>query len=160
MTEDRLTIAAVGQTDVQIIRDFAAPVDRVWKAMTDPALIPQWLGAHWPMTLCRQDFRIGGTLRWEWSDPDGDGRMGLSGRYIEIAAPRRLVHTEIFDEDWTGGEAVVTMDFAEIPGGTRMTMHIRYASREARDAVLRTPMADGMEAGYRMLDAMLAMPAA
>jgi len=156
MTEGKLTIAAQGDTDVQIIRDFAAPPDRVWRAMTDAALIPEWLGAHWPMTLCTQDFREGGTLRWEWSDPAGDGKMGLSGRYLEIAAPRRLVHTEIFDEDWTGGEAVVTMDFAEIPGGTRMTMRVRYSSATARDAVLRTPMADGMEAGYRLLDTMLA----
>jgi len=156
MTERKLAVAAVGDSDVEMLRDFAAPRDRVWRAMTDAMLIPQWLGAHWPMTRCEQDFREGGTLRWEWTAPDGNRKMGLSGRFIEIAAPGRLVHTEVFDEDWTGGEAVVTIELAAIPGGTRMTMRVRYSSATARDAVLRTPMADGMEAGYQLLDAMFA----
>jgi hypothetical protein len=37
-----------------------------------------------------------------------------------------------------------------------MTTVVVYSSRAARDAVLKTPMADGMEAGFERLDALLA----
>jgi hypothetical protein len=33
---------------------------------------------------------------------------------------------------------------------------VRYSSREARDGVLKTPMATGVSAGYDALDAVLA----
>jgi hypothetical protein len=41
-------------------------------------------------------------------------------------------------------------------GRTTMTTTIRYASRDARDAVLKSPMESGVAKGYEMLDAVLA----
>jgi hypothetical protein len=62
------------------------------------------------------------------------------------------VHTERFDEDWTGGEAIVTTCFTEKSGRTTVTLSIEYATGAARDRVLKSPMAAGMEAGYARLD--------
>jgi hypothetical protein len=41
-------------------------------------------------------------------------------------------------------------------GRTTAVSTVLYSSRAARDAVLKTPMADGMEAGYVRLDEILA----
>jgi uncharacterized protein YndB with AHSA1/START domain len=82
--------------------------------------------------------------------------MGMSGVYREILAPERLVFTEVWDEDWTGGEAVVTMVLAEHAGKSMMTITLRYSSRAARDAVLDTPMERGMAQSYDRLDELLA----
>jgi uncharacterized protein YndB with AHSA1/START domain len=82
--------------------------------------------------------------------------MGMSGVYRAIAPPDRLVFTELFDEDWTGGEALVTLAFVERAGRTTMTQTVLYSSRAARDAVLKTPMAEGAAQGYDRLAALLA----
>ena len=74
----------------------------------------------------------------------------------EIAPPDRLVHTELFDDDWTGGETQVTTVLVEQGGKTTLTMTILYSSREARDAVLKTPMEQGVAASYDRLAELLA----
>jgi hypothetical protein len=71
-------------------------------------------------------------------------------------APERLVATEHFDTPWYPGEALVSQTLAERGGKTTLSMTIRYDSRETRDMVLKTPMANGMEMGYGRLDELLA----
>jgi len=43
----------------------------------------------------------------------------------------------------------------EAQGRTTLTMTVRYASRGVRDAVLQTPMAQGVTAGFERLQALL-----
>ena len=86
-----------------------------------------------------------------------DGRdMGVSGVYREIVRPERIVRTELFDQDWTGGETLGTLLLAEHDGTTVLTMSVLYASRDARDSALEFGMKDGAAASYRQLDALLA----
>ena len=93
-------------------------------------------------------------LVWDaWTKPE---LMGMGGVYREIEAPVRLVSTEKFDNPWYPGEAQGTIVLAEQGSKTIATMTIRYESREARDGVLKSPMADGVERSYQKLDAMLA----
>lgn len=157
MMSSPLQIAMTGETDLTFTRDFAAPRPLVWRALTDASLIPQWLYARQaPMTVCNQDFRVGGRFRWVWRLQGGQD-MGMGGRFVEISAPARLVHTELFDEDWTGGETLVTTELSEIgTGQTRMVMQVRYSSAEARARAAATPMAEGMQEGYERLDQRLA----
>jgi uncharacterized protein YndB with AHSA1/START domain len=82
--------------------------------------------------------------------------MGMGGVFREIARPRRVVTNELFDQDWTGGETLVTTEFTERAGRTTSTITVIYASKEAREGALATGMTDGMEAGYQRLDELLA----
>jgi uncharacterized protein YndB with AHSA1/START domain len=152
MTEP-VTATLTGATDITFTRSFAASAPLLWQALTDPKLIPQWLWAREaPMTTCEVDFREGGAFRWVWRLKSGTD-MAVSGIYKEITAPVRLVHTEIFDQDWTGGETLVTTELAEIaPQVTRMVMVVRYADAAARAGALQTAMTEGMEEGYARLD--------
>jgi uncharacterized protein YndB with AHSA1/START domain len=152
-----LKIALTGDADLTLTRSFAAPARLVWRAVTEPALITQWLWARVaPMVTCEQDFRVGGAFRWVWRRTNGSD-MGVSGKFVEIEAPKRLVHTELFDEDWTGGETLVSQTFAEAaPDRTGMTMVIRCQSAAGRDKMLASGMTDGMNETYAKLDALLA----
>jgi hypothetical protein len=60
------------------------------------------------------------------------------------------------DEDWTGGETVVTSELREHHGSTTLTVTIRFSSPAARDAAMTTGFAGGMEAGYDVLAELLA----
>jgi uncharacterized protein YndB with AHSA1/START domain len=67
----------------------------------------------------------------------------------------RIVSAELFDEDWTGGEAVSSVTFAEENGRTTLTMVVRYADKAAMEGALATGMTEGMEMGFKSLDALL-----
>jgi uncharacterized protein YndB with AHSA1/START domain len=81
--------------------------------------------------------------------------MGMGGVYREIVIPERIVSTQLFDQDWTGGETLGTLLLTEQDGKTTLTNAVLYSSREARDGALRTRMAEGVEAGYARLDELL-----
>ncbi|AXV83311.1 hypothetical protein CJO92_16975 (plasmid) [Ralstonia solanacearum] len=52
-------------------------------------------------------MRAGGRYRCVWRNAEGV-EMGTGGTYREIVRPERLVRTERFDQDWTGGETLCT----------------------------------------------------
>jgi uncharacterized protein YndB with AHSA1/START domain len=142
---------------ITFTRGFDAPRRFVWDCHTKPDLVRRWLlgPEGWTMPVCRIDLRVGGEFRYEWRKDDGR-TMGMGGVFRELDQPKKIVHTEIFDEDWTGGETVATTLFSENDGRTMMTMTVLYSSTEARDAALKTGMTRGMEAGYARLDEILA----
>ena len=157
MTEPA-TAQVATPTDLEVVvtRMFNAPRHAVFRACTEPDLIRRWLlgPPGWTMPVCEVDLRVGGKYRYEWESSDGE-KMGMGGTYLEIAPPERLVTTELFDEDWTGGETVNTLALEERDGKTMMTTTVRYSSQEARDAALKTGMTEGMEMSYERMDDVL-----
>jgi uncharacterized protein YndB with AHSA1/START domain len=138
-------------------RTFKAPRALVFDTFTKPEWLARWLIGPdgWALTVCEVDLRPGGRFRYVWSKPNGK-EIGMGGTFVEVTPPSRIVHVEIFDEDWTGGETRVTTDLAEADGVTTMTMTVRYSSEAAREAALRTGMTSGMEMSYARLDGLLA----
>jgi len=153
----KLQITTPSDREIAMTRVFDAPRSLVFDAWTKPELLKRWLGvrAGWSMPVCEVDLRVGGKYRYLWRGPTG-AEMGMRGVYRKIVRPERLVATEVFDEPWYPGEAVDTMVFVERGGQTTLTTTVLYASKEARDGVLKTPMATGVAEGYDMLDALLA----
>jgi uncharacterized protein YndB with AHSA1/START domain len=152
-----LTVTTPSDREIQLSRVFDAPRKLVFDALTKPELIKRWLSGPpgWSMTTCEMDAKVGGTYRYLWRGPDGI-EMGMRGVIREIVAPERLVATEVFDQSWYVGEAIDTTVLVEKDGKTTLTITVRYDSKEIRDEVLKSPMAEGMSAGYDRLDEFLA----
>ena len=152
-----LTMMTPGDREILIERHFDAPRALVWRALVEPALVRRWLlgPPGWSMPVCEIDLRVGGAMRFVWAHDDGRS-MGMTSIFREIVVDDRMVATEKFDEDWTGGETVVTQSLHEADDGTTLRTHILYSSQGARDGAKMSGMAGGMEAGYVRLDALLA----
>jgi uncharacterized protein YndB with AHSA1/START domain len=142
--------------EVMMTRVFDAPRKLVFKALTTPELLKRWLTGSpgWTMEVCEIDLRVGGTYRFVWRGRDGI-QMGMGGVYREVVPPERYVGTELFDEAWYPGGAIVTTSLAEQDGKTTLTLTVLYESKETRDAVLKTPMEQGVAMGYDKLEALL-----
>lgn len=155
-----LRVTTPSDREIAMTRVFDAPRSRLFDAWTKPELIKRWLGVQggWSMVVCEVDLRVGSAYRFVWRRPDGT-EMGVSGVYREIVPPQRLVATEKFDEPSYEGEAVDTTVFLEHGGKTTATTTVRYASREAADAVLKTPMARGVAESCDKLAELLLSPA-
>jgi uncharacterized protein YndB with AHSA1/START domain len=152
-----LHLTARGEREIVMTREFDAPRSLVFDALTRPELLKRWFGVFdgWSLEVCEVDLKVGGSFRYLWRGPDGSA-MGMRGVYREIVAPERIVSTESFDEPWYPGEALGTAVLVEHRGRTTLTTTVLYASREARDGVLKSPMESGVARGYDSLDALLA----
>lgn len=151
-------ITANGDREIIIAREFNAGRSLVFEAFTKPELIRRWLlgPEGWTMPVCEVDLRVGGKYRYVWRNERTGMEMGMGGVYREIVAPERIVATEKFDEAWYPGEAVGTILLTEVGGRTKFTQTMLYDSREARDAVLKSPMEGGVEQSYNRLADLLA----
>jgi uncharacterized protein YndB with AHSA1/START domain len=152
-----MTVTTPSDREIALTRVLDAPRHLVFEAYTRPELLQRWLGVHagWSWVVCEIDLRVGGAYRYVWRGPDG-AEMGMGGVYREVVPPERIVATEKFDQSWYPGEAVSTVTLVERDGRTTLTLTVRYESRAARDAVLESPMEQGVAAGFDKLAALLA----
>ena len=157
MKKETLKITTPGDREIAMTRVFTAPRRLVFDAFTKPELVKRWLLGPdgWSMPVCEIDLRVGGAYRYVWRHARGN-EMGMGGVYRDIVVPERIVATERFDESWYPGEAVGTVVLVEQGGRTTLTQTLLYESREARDAVLKSPMEEGVVAGYDRLAELLA----
>ena len=156
-----LQLATRGDREIVMTRMFEAPRNLVWACFTQPELVKRWLFGPpgWSFVVCDIDLRVGGAYRYVWRKDDGT-EMGMGGIHREIVPHERIVNTQLFDQDWTGGEAVGTVEFTERNGRTTVTQTVLYTSRDAREMVLKSGMKEGMQMGYdRLAELMASLPA-
>lgn len=154
----QLKLTTPSDREIAMTRVFDAPRQLVFDAHTKPELVKRWLlgPPGWSMPVCEMDVRVGGQYRWVWRHDTDGTTMGMGGVYREIVAPERLVTTERFDEAWYPGEGLNTLVLVETGGRTTLTQTMRYESKAARDAVLKSGMEKGVEVSYDRLAELLA----
>ena len=153
------TIELQGDREYVVTRKFDAPAQLIFEAHTTPELVKRWWGAadaEW--LVCEVDFRVGGAWR---NVVRGWGmELCFHGTYLEIERPHRIVITEIYEggegaPEAEGGDTgtVNTTTLEEDGSGvTTMTVHVRHALPEHRDAMIETGMEDGMQISYDRLE--------
>lgn len=141
------TLTLPSDTEIQIVRSFAAPREVVWRAFTDPKLIPKWYGpaAH-PMTVCEMDVRPNGKFRWSWPN------FTTGGIIRQVDEPRLLV-MESMDPDPT--PEIRTHTFEETGGRTTVTIRIKAATKALRDELLAMDQKEIWDETSARLDALL-----
>ena len=160
-TLTKAEVSLPSDREVRVTRQFKAPRALVYEAYTKPALVRRWLlgPPGWSMPVCEMDLRVGGKYRWRWRNDEDGKEFGFHGEFREVSPPRKIVHTQYYDPGDVGGEmgdgAIITLELTEKDGTTTMVSLMDFGSKAARDAAMSTGMTDGMEASYRLLDALL-----
>jgi uncharacterized protein YndB with AHSA1/START domain len=157
MSNGTLKITTPSDREIAITREFNAPRQLVFDAYTKPELLKRWLGVQngWTLDVCEIDLKVGGKYRYVWRGPNRED-MGMGGVYREIVPGERLEATEKFDQPWYEGDASNTVTFVEENGKTTLTLLLLYASKDVRDFVLKSPMEQGLSAGFDNLAELLA----
>lgn len=149
------TVTTPSDEEIRMTRVFDAPPALVFEAMSTPEHIREWwgrLGDGYSVPVCEVDLRVGGKWKFVNRHPNGDATF--YGEYLEIAAPHRLVFTEIF-ADFPDSPSTVTSELVADGGKTRFTATVRYQSKMVRDMVMSTGMARGAGLSYDQLDALV-----
>jgi uncharacterized protein YndB with AHSA1/START domain len=150
------TIYSVGG-DLTYVRTFDAPRELVWKAMTDPTIIPRWWGPHGTTTtVVEMDVRPGGTWRFDSSAPHRED-VSFFGEYLEIDPPKRISWTFLVDVEGMGSQGgPEDFELVEVDGRTMVTSTSHMGSSEIIDAALSTGMTTGAIETWDRLEILLA----
>jgi uncharacterized protein YndB with AHSA1/START domain len=149
---DSFKVTTPSDREIRMTRLFDAPRQLVFEAMTKPEHVKRWwgrLGEGYSVPVCEIDLRVGGTWRFVNRHPNGEA--AFHGEYREIAPPGRLVFTEIFEE-FPDSVSVVTAEFTDEGGKTRLTATVRYPSLDVRDMVMASGMSTGAGISYDRLE--------
>jgi len=124
------------ETRLRVKKLIKAKRDRVFAAWTTPDLMKRWYAPD-EMTVPNavSDLRVGGVYRIEMKGRlMGEEASGtVTGKYIKIIPGQLLVFTWRWEGD-PSSETVVTVELAEVSGGTEVTVtHDRFSSSNARN---------------------------
>jgi uncharacterized protein YndB with AHSA1/START domain len=140
---------------VEIVREFDAPPDAVYRAHVDPEMAMRWMGPrditskvdHW-------DARTGGS--WRYVSSRGEETFAFFGSFHELRPGERIVQTFTY-EGFRDGVSLEIVTFEPLDGGrTRLRAVSVVESVEGRDAFVATGMETGVVQGYEQLDELLA----
>ena len=151
-----LTInAPEGLPFVDFEREFDAPVEAVFRAHQDPALVKEWQGPDgYGMELESYEFKTGGRFRIIHRDPEGEEYV-FTGVYHVVRENELAIQTFEF-EGFPDVVSIESLTFEDLGAGrTRLRGHATYPSLEARDGMVSSGMEIGMSQGYDRLDKIL-----
>jgi uncharacterized protein YndB with AHSA1/START domain len=154
--KESYNVTTPSDQEIRLTRLFDAPRELVFEVMTRPEHVKEWwgrLGDGYSVPVCEIDFRVGGA--WRFINRHPKGECAFHGEYREIAAPGRVVFTEIFEE-FPDTVTVVTAELTEENGKTRLVATVRYPSQMVRDMVMSTGMSKGAGISYDRLEDLLA----
>jgi uncharacterized protein YndB with AHSA1/START domain len=135
--------AEPGKQELVITRIFDVPRDLVFRAYTDPELVPRWWGPRsYTTTVEEMDVRPGGTWRYVQHGAGGN-EYGFHGVYHDVTPPERLIYTFEF-EPMPGHVALETVTLEDLNGRTKVTDRVVYQTVEDRDGTLQSGMEEGM----------------
>ena len=141
----------VGDRRIVLVRAFDAPLQRVWRALTEPEAFGRW----WCAGGCvveEMDVRPGGRWSVRQTSPDGSEHR-FWGQYVEVAPPSRLAMTQGFD---AYAAIDVVHDLAEAWGRTVLTRTMTFPDNHYRDGMLQSGLDWGAAQAYDVLAEVLA----
>ena len=152
----KATIEYPADNELIIRRDFQAPRELVFAAISQPEHVRQWYGMSCDgLLVCDIDFRVGG--RWHYvlaGPPDEEDAFVLRGVPGDRSARNGSVSTESYD-NMPGASYQVDVTLTEQDGVTTLQNHLVYPSQEWRDGHVDSGMAYGMNISYDRLEALL-----
>nr|MDT0662607.1 SRPBCC family protein [Micromonospora sp. DSM 115978] len=152
MSQNKPTVILPSDHEITMTRVFDAPRELVFAAHTQAEHLKHWWCRGNPADV-EIDLRVGG--RWRIVEHAEDGNTyAFRGEFREIVPPEKIVQTFEF-EGMPGQVAVETLVMTEVDGKTVVTGTTRFDTREDRDGMLASGMADGAAQSYAALDTYL-----
>lgn len=136
-----------GKQELMITREFDLPLELLFKAYEDPAIVEQWMGTK----VLKLENKKHGGWKFETSDPHGNVVFSAHGVIHEFVANRKITRT--FQMENTPFEAQLEfLDFEKLTNSTsKLIIHIVYRSAAFRDQMLKLPFAQGVNMAHNRL---------
>lgn len=146
---------------MNVVREFDAPVEQVWKAWTEPKLLDQWWAPQPYKTVTQaMTFRAGGRWSYYMLGPEGQKHYCCLD-YREIQPGKMFSGIDAFcDEKGNLSTEFPRMDwevrFVASGSKTRVEVLIRFASEADLLKIAEMGFQDGFSMAHENLDKLLA----
>jgi uncharacterized protein YndB with AHSA1/START domain len=147
---------------IHIVREFNAPIEKIWKAWTDPEILDKWWAPKPSKAVTKiMDFRVGGTWQFAMVTPEGQKHW----LYAEFTAIEngKLISTKALFRDGEGNSVPSGPSwyrdtrFSSIEGNrTRVDIEITYEDEATFERFTNGFFKEGTAIGYNQLDELLA----
>ncbi|MGW9267858.1 MULTISPECIES: SRPBCC family protein [Microbacterium] len=143
-----------------VTADFAAPIERVWNAYSDPRQLERFWGPPgWPATFTAWDHTVGGRAVYTMNGPRGEKSTGV-WEFLAIEEPHRFEVLDSFADEHgkpLDGFPAQRMSFTfdSTPEGTRMVTTSHFDSVDALEQVVEMGQVEGIKMAMGQLDAVL-----
>jgi len=136
---------------IHVVREFNAPIEKVWKAWTDPDLLEKWWGPKpWVAITKSMNFTVGGVWLYSMVGPDGQKHWSHV-RFTAIEDGRRFAADTVFsDENGTvaPGASVGHWDNKFIATGDKTIVVVDLSFDD--EATIKMMVEMGFEGGFTM----------
>lgn len=106
---------------VTLHRVFAAPPEKVFKALADADAMASWLPPYgFTCKVHQLDFKVGGIYKMSFSNFTTGSSHSFGGKYIEIKQNELLKYSDQFDDPNLPGEMITTVQLKKVICGTEI----------------------------------------
>lgn len=136
-----------GKQDIVITRLFDLPVDLLFRAYTEAALLEEWMGTH----VLKLENKPHGGWQFETRDAQGKPVFRAHGVIHNIVQDQQIVRT--FEMDHANfAPQLEFLDFEALTTDTsKLTIHIIFRTVALRDQQLKLPFAQGLNMAHNKL---------
>ena len=125
--------------EIYIAREFDAPRELLWEAMTNPKHVVNWWGpVGFTTTIEKMDFRVGGIWKHVMRGPDGTEYPNQS-KFTEIVKPEKIVYSHGGRRKGGPGISFIsTWSFEELgKNKSRVSIRMIFPNTAKRDFVVK-----------------------
>ncbi len=136
-----------GKQELVITREFNLPLQLLFKAYEEPAIVEQWMGTK----VLKLESKKQGSYQFETSDNKGNKIFSANGVIHEFVPNKKIIRT--FEmEHTTFGVQLEVYEFEKLTDKTsKLNMHVIYESAAQRDEVLKLPFDQGINWAHNRL---------
>jgi uncharacterized protein YndB with AHSA1/START domain len=147
---------------IHVAREFNAPIDKVWRAWTEPALLEKWIVLkHWSTVTETMDFTVGGVWLYAMVSPEGQ-RHWVYAKFTAIENGSFISSTGMFCDGegnpiLDGPKSYRDTKFQSIDGDrTRVNMVITFEEESTIKMFVDGGFKEGISMTLDLLDELLA----
>lgn len=148
---------------IHVVREFNAPIEKVWRAWTEPKLLEKWIVLkHWTAVTKIMDFTVGGIWLYAMVSPEGQQHW-VYAQFTAIETGRAISTIGRFtDADGNpvleGPKSYRDTTFSSIDGNrTKVDMVIRFEEDSTLNLFVEGGFKEGIAMTLSLLDELLAL---
>lgn len=152
LEENSVQVSKPSTTEILVRREFNAPPQTVFSAMTESEHLYHWLKpSNMTVVTLETDPQPTGSFRYEFRRPSGRS-LEVRGEYEEFDPPNKFSYVETYD--FSPLKVFVESVFESLAGRTAFSQRLKYASEDERNGDFEGVSSSALEA-YSALDSYL-----
>jgi len=145
---------------LHVTREFAAPVEKIWKAWTDSSILDKWWAPKpWRTETKTMNFTDGGLWLYAMAGPEGEKHYSRVD--IEKVVPGKSFSTlcSFCDENGNVNKGISPMhwfvEFFPSTVGTRVEVELTFTTDEGMQKIIEMGFEGGFTMGLNNLEELL-----